>query len=519
MPLDAAYAQTRREDRPSNAKDQFAGARQSGAANAMRKTAETKRASSWRHRLSRWIARHHLTTELAETATLALPLALTQLGQIAMMATDVAYIGRIGTEAVAAAALAGMVLSVGLTFGAGVISAVGPLAAQACGAADAPLVRRSLRMGLWIAVVLWVPIMALPAHGERIVLALGHGPATARLAQQYLFGLAWGILPSLWFLAIRSFMAAVNRPTPALWITLAAIPVNALLAYLLITGKLGLPQLDLFGAGLATSLVNCATFLAGLWFVTRCRPFRDYRVLLYLWRFDWPLMRQLIVVGTPISLAIFMESGLFSATALLMGVISTTAVAAHQIAFQVTTILFMISFCIGMAASVRIGHALGRNDLSGVRRAGLAALLLGVLIAAIATLAVIGTRFEIAGLFVAQAASNADATIELTAALILVGASFFVADALQSIAAGGLRGLKDTRVPLFFAAVAYWLIGLSLSYVLGFKTGIGAIGIWIGLSIGKAVYAALLVLRLQLLASRPCLAGICDASNRASNQG
>lgn len=114
----------------------------------MRKTAETKRASSWRHGRSKWIAGHHLRIELAETATLALPLALTQLGQIAMMATDLAYIGRIGTEAVAAAALAGMVLSVGLTFGAGLISAVGPLAAQACGAADASLVRRSLRMGL-----------------------------------------------------------------------------------------------------------------------------------------------------------------------------------------------------------------------------------------------------------------------------------------------------------------------------------------------------------------------------------
>lgn len=119
----------------------------------------------------------------------------------------------------------------------------------------------------------------------------------------------------------------------------------------------------------------------------------------------------------------------------------------------------------------------------------------------------IGARFEIAGLFVGQAASNAGATIELTAALILVGASFFMTDALQSIAAGGLRGLKDTRVPLLFAAVAYWLIGLSLSYVLGFKTGLGAIGIWVGLSIGKAVYAALLVLRLQLLTNRPCLAG------------
>ncbi|WP_439397677.1 MATE family efflux transporter [Bradyrhizobium sp. PMVTL-01] len=470
----------------------------------MRKTAEKTPASRPRP-LAKWVACHQLTDELAATATLATPIALTQVGQIAMMATDLAWIGHIGTEAVAAAALAGMILSVGVTFAAGVISAVGPLAAQACGAADEALVRRSVRMGLWVAILLWAPIMVLPLQGEQIVLALGHEPAIARLAQQYLFGLAWGILPALWFLAIRSFMAAVNCPTPALWITLAAIPTNALLAYLLITGQFGLPQLDLFGAGLATSLVNSATFLAGIWFVTTCRPFRDYQVLRYLWRFDWPLMRQLIVIGTPVSVAIFMESGLFSATALLMGVISTTAVAAHQVAFQVATALFMIPFCIGMAVSVRVGHALGRNDLSGIRRAGAAAMLLGILIAAIATIAVVGARFEIAELFVAQSASNADGTIKLTATLILVGASFFMTDAVHSIAAGSLRGLKDTRVPLLFAGIAYWLIGLSLSYVLGLKTDLGAVGIWIGLSIGKAVYAALLVLRLQLLANRPPL--------------
>ncbi|MBB4372942.1 MATE family multidrug resistance protein [Bradyrhizobium sp. cir1] len=357
-----------------------------------RKTAEKTPASRPR-RLAKWVAGRQLTDELAATATLATPIALTQLGQIGMMATDLAWIGHIGTEAMAAAALAGMILSVGLTFAAGVISAVGPLAAQACGAADGALVRRSVRMGLWVAIVLWAPIMVLPLQGDQIVLALGYEPAIARLAQQYLFGLAWGILPALWFLAIRSFMAAVNCPTPALWITLAAIPTNALLAYLLITGQFGLPQLDLFGAGLATSLVNSVTFLAGIWFVTQCRPFRDYQVLRYLWRFDWPLMRQLIVIGMPVSVAIFMESGLFSAMALLMGLISTTAVAARQIAFQVATALFMIPFCIGMAVSVRVGHALGRNDLSGIRRAGAAAMLLGIVIAAIATIAVVGTRF------------------------------------------------------------------------------------------------------------------------------
>ncbi|MCC8977920.1 MATE family efflux transporter [Bradyrhizobium acaciae] len=478
----------------------------------MSKTGDDTQLSSWRRQFAKWVARHHLSGELAVTATLATPIALTQLAQIAMMATDLAWIGHIGTDALAAAALAGMILSVGLTFAGGVISAVGPLAAQARGAANTALVRSSLRMGLWIAVVLWAPMIVLAVQGEQIVLALGQEPAIARLAQQYLFGLTWGILPALWFLAIRSFMAAVDRPAPALWITLAAIPTNALLAYLLITGKFGLPRLDLFGAGLATSLVNSGTFLAGIWFVTYCRPFRDYQVLRYLWRFDWPLMRELLVVGTPISLAIFMESGLFSATALLMGVISTTAVAAHQIAFQVAAAQFMIPFCIGMAVSLRIGHALGRNDLSGIRQAGFAAMLLGVLIAAVATVAVVGTRFTIAELFVDQSASNADATIKLTAALILVGASFFVTDALQSIAAGGLRGLRDTRVPLLFAGVAYWLIGLSVSYVLGLKTGLGAIGIWIGLSIGKAIYAALLVIRLRLLANRTPVAAMSQAS-------
>jgi multidrug resistance protein, MATE family len=177
--------------------------------------------------------RHHLTLELAETARLALPMALTQLGQIAMMTTDLAFIGRLGGEAVAAAALAGTVYFVSFTFGMGLTSAVAPLAAQAFGADDPVMVRRSLRTGLWAALLLSLPIMVFPLRGEQILLLLGQAPQTARLAQHYLFGLAWGVAPALWFLAIRSFMGAVNRPQPILWITLAAIPVNALLVYLL----------------------------------------------------------------------------------------------------------------------------------------------------------------------------------------------------------------------------------------------------------------------------------------------
>jgi MATE family multidrug resistance protein len=442
---------------------------------------------------------HHLAIELTETLKLAVPIALTQLGQIAMMTTDLAFIGRLGGEAVAAAALAHTIFFVSFTFGMGLVSAVAPLAAQAFGARNPRLVRRSLRVGLWAALLISLPMMALPFRGEQILLALGQSPAVTPLAQQYLFGLAWSILPALWFLAIRGFMSAINRPEPILWITLAAIPANALLVYLLLYGEWGLPRLGLFGAGLATSIVNVGTFLAALWFAARCRPFRKYYILGHIWRIDWVLMRRLIVIGAPISIAFMLEYGLFGAAGLLMGLISTTALAAHQIALQIAAILFMVPFGIGMAATVRVGHAVGRGNAPAVKRAGLVATGLGIVFMSGMTLAVILGRFGIAQIFLGE---GTDATAQLTAMLLLVGSTFFIADGIQTVAAGSLRGMNDTRVPLLFATISYWLIGFPCACGLGFWTPLGAVGVWIGLSCGTAVYAVLLILRFRLLASR-----------------
>jgi len=442
---------------------------------------------------------NHLAVELTETLKLAVPIALTQLGQIAMMTTDLALIGRLGDEALAAAALAHTVFFVTFTFGMGLVSAVAPLAAQAFGARDPRLVRRSLRVGLWAAFLISLPVMAFPFWGEQILLALGQSPAAAALAQQYLFGLVWSILPGLWFMAIRGFMSAINRPEPILWITLAAIPTNALLVYLLLYGEWGLPRLELFGAGLATSMVNFAMFLAGLWFAARRRPFRKYHVLGHIWRIDWLLMRELVILGTPISISFLLEYGLFGAAGLLMGLISTTALAAHQIALQIAAVLFMVPFGIGMAATVRVGHAVGRRDAAAVRRAGFIATGLGIGFMSAMTLVVILGRFAIAQIFLGE---GADAAAELTATLLLVGATFFIADGIQTITSGSLRGMSDTRVPLLFATVSYWLIGFTLACGLGFRTPLGAVGVWIGLSCGTLVYATLLLLRFRLLASR-----------------
>lgn len=441
----------------------------------------------------------HLALELSETLKLAVPLALTQLGQIAMMTTDIAMIGRLGSEAMAAAALAHTVFFVSFTFGMGLVSAVAPLAAQAFGGRNPHLIRRSLRAGLWAALLISLPMMALSFRGEQILLMLGQAPTSARLAQEYLFGLTWSILPALWFIAIRGFMSAINRPEPILWITLAAIPANALLVYLLLYGALGLPQLGLFGAGLATSIVNLGTFLAGLWFAARRRPFRKFHVLGHVWRADWQLMRKLVVIGAPISISFLLEYGLFGAAGLLMGVISTTALAAHQIALQVAAILFMVPFGISMAATVRVGHAVGRGDAAGVRRAGYIATWLGIVLAALLTAAVMVSRFGIAEVFLGE---STDGTAELSATLLLVGSTFFIADAIQTVAAGSLRGMNDTRIPLLLATFSYWLIGFPCAGLLGFWTPLGAVGVWIGLSVGTAFYAVLLLLRFRSMANR-----------------
>jgi len=248
--------------------------------------------------------------ELAQTIRLALPLALTQLGQVVMMTTDLVLIGRLGHEALAAAALANTVLFGAFTLGMGLVAAVAPLAAQAFGARRPRMVRRTLRVGLWAAVILGAPMTFVQFRGEDILVALGQNPHSAALAGRYLAGMAWAIIPAWMFIACRNFMGAINRPEPALWITLAAIPANAALAYVLIYGGFGVRGLDLFGAGLATALIDAGMCAAAIAIASSCPPFRKYRVLGRLWHPDWRLMAKLVAVGLPISGALLLEYGL-----------------------------------------------------------------------------------------------------------------------------------------------------------------------------------------------------------------
>jgi MATE family multidrug resistance protein len=312
-------------------------------------------------------------------------------------------------------------------------------------------------------------------------------------------GMGWCIIPAWGFMVIRNFMSAVNRPEPALWITLAAIPFNGVLAYALIYGAFGAPRLEILGAGLATTLVNIGMCLAAIWIAYRHHPFKKFRVLGRFWRPDWVLFRQLLSIGVPISGAFMLEYGLFAAAALLMGSISTSAIAAHQIALQTAAILYMVPFGISMAATVRVGHAVGRRDTEATRRAGFAAIALAVAFMVVMTIVIALTRHAIPLLFLGTEAPAASETMALAATLLVLGATFFITDGAQSVAAGALRGLNDTRVPLIIAGFSFWVVGFAGSWIFGFTLGLGAIGVWIGLSLGTGVFATLLLWRFHAL--------------------
>ncbi len=436
---------------------------------------------------------------MAETIALSVPIALTQLGQIAMMTTDLMLLGRLGEHVVAGAGLAHTMLFVAFAVGMGLVAAVAPLAAQAFGARDPRGVRRALRVGVWAAILTGVPLTAFQFCGEGLLVVLGQSPENAAVAGRYLAGLGWSLIPAWVFMAIRGFMGAVNRPEPALWITLAAVPSNFVLAWALIHGEFGLPQLDVLGAGVATTLVNIGMCAVALVICVTRPPFKKYRIMGRFWRFDAPLFSTLCRLGLPISGAYLVEFGVFGGAGLLMGTISTTALAAHQITLQIAAILFMVPFGISLAATVRVGHAVGRGDPEGSRRAGIAALVLGAAFMVLMTAVIAATRHELPPLFLGTVTPDTAATAALIATLLLVGPVFFVFDGIQTIGAGALRGLNDTRVPFLIAIFSFWGIGFTLCWVLGIHTVLGPLGVWLGLSAGLIAQAVLLAWRFHRL--------------------
>jgi len=437
--------------------------------------------------------------EVRTQIRLAAPIAGTQLGEIAIHTTDLVMLGRLGPGALAAGTLGIHVVMALMLFGFGVVMAVQPLVAQAKGARDPRTMRRDLRAGLWAGLIAAVPLMAICAAGEGVLRVLGQDPATAAGAGAYMRAALPGIAGAVTFMALRGFVAALGRPGLAMAVMFAGVLVNAVLNHALIFGNLGLPRLELLGAGLASSIVNLGMALA-LAVVIRVHPrLRRFPVFARLLRPDPPRLRKVAAVGVPIGLTLMCEDGIFIASAIMMGWLGETALAAHGIAIQIVAVVFMLPLGIGLGATVRVGRYHGAGDAAGVRRAGLVAYGIGGVIMLGAIAAFLTIPHTLIGLFVdLDAPANAD-VIAIATNLLVMAAVFQLADGGQVIGISALRGLSDTRVPFVFALLAYWVFGVATAYVLGIRVGLGGVGVWAGLAVGLAIAAVLFAARFHAL--------------------
>ena len=435
--------------------------------------------------------------EISATLALAWPIVLTNLCQTGLATTDVVMMGWLGPDALAAGALAVNLNFAFLIFAIGVVTATAPLMAIELGRNRHSVrdVRRTMRQGFWAAIAITVPIWAVLWHAETIFLALGQQPAIAHHAASYLHTFQWQFLPFLFYVILRNFVSALERPLSALWIGGSALIVNAFLVWTLMFGHFGLPALGLPGAGIATTVTNI--YMAGglALLISFDRRFRRYHLFGRFWHADWQRFRAIWRIGLPIAFTLAFEATIFNAATFLMGLISAAALAAHAIAIQVPSFTFMVPLGLSTAATVRVGRAYGARDVGGVARAGWAAYGTALVYACGTATFILVFRHQLVGLFL-DWSNPADAVVATLAASYLVWAGIFqLVDSAQVVSAGMLRGLGDTRVPMWLAGLGYWGFGLPVGVVLAFWAHLAGIGIWIGLSTGLAVVALLMTVR------------------------
>jgi MATE family multidrug resistance protein len=432
-----------------------------------------------------------------QLAALALPIALTQLAQVALTTTDTVMMGLIGTEALAAGGLAIVLFNQLRTMGVGLVTAVGNQVAAASARGESGSapdeegeVRDIVRASFLIATMAGIAGAVLMVALGYALHWLGQDPAVLERAQPMLLALAPGLVPCLWFQVIRQYTVGMRRPKALVWITVGSIGVNAGLNWLFITGAWGLPELGLPGIGLATSIVYLGSFVV-LAVLVRRDPVLAPMLSLRAWRANGATVRRLVSLGVPISATYGSEAGFFSVVAVLMGTFGPAALAAHTVVNQLVYIVFQVSIGLSHGASILVSREIAKENAPAATRIARTALVHGAIV-----MAVIAVCYLLAPSLVLRPFFDAaDPAFTVASTLLLVAAVLQFFDCAQNIGVGLLRGLDDTRAGFRISLIGYWAVGLPLAWLIGSLLGAGPTGAWTGLLAGLAATAVLLLRR------------------------
>jgi len=424
---------------------------------------------------------------------LGMPLILSNLAQYAIHMTDALMLGWYSVSALAAVTLAGTFFFLTFIVGSGFAQAITPLVAAAAESGDDQQVRRATRMGLWLSVIYGAVMMVPFFWAESFLIAIGQDPQVSALAQDYLYIVAFSMIPALLVMAFKSFLVALEHTAIILWSTIGTAILNGLLNYALIFGNWGAPELGIQGAAIASLSLTTLNVVVLLIYALVRTP--QFRLLQNVFAPDKEVMARVFALGWPIGLTALAEGGLFSASAVMIGLLGPLPLAAHGIAIQLASMTFMIHIGFSQAATVRAGRALGRRDEAGLRRGGIIVIAMSAVLAVLTMIIFLAVPEPLVSVFIDPEEPARDAVLALGISFIAVAGLFQVVDALQVMALGLLRGVQDTQVPMIMAAFSYWGIGLPVSYVLAFPLGLDGVGIWLGLVVGLSIAAVLLLWR------------------------
>ncbi len=429
--------------------------------------------------------------EASRTLKLAFPIIIGELAQMALHIIDAAMVGAISYKQLAAAALVVNAMNIPFVLGIGMTISVSQMVSLAHGRNDPARVSHYFFNGFWLCAATAIMISMSLVFGRNVLYHLGQDADVVELALPFLKLMGISIIPMLLFMTLKQFADGLQYTRTAMILSLAGMPLNILLNWLLIYGNWGFPRLELVGAGWATLITRTLMFVVLGFVILNHSVFKTYigdRAV--QWRFRLKTIRELLHIGVPSSLQIGMEAGAFAVSGLIIGTIGAVAQASHQIALSCASFTFMVSMGLAQAASIRVSNSFGSGNWPKISVIGkstlLTALIYGIFCATVFTI----FRYQLPMLF-----NKNELVLEMSAMLLLFAAIFQISDSTQAIGAGLLRGIKDVRVPTILIGIAYWVVGLPVGYLLAFKFNFGPAGIWLGLIIGLTLTSLFLLWR------------------------
>jgi multidrug resistance protein, MATE family len=432
-----------------------------------------------------------LRTEARQTITLAIPIIIGELAQMALHIIDSAMVGAISYKQLAASALVINAMNIPFVAGIGMTISVSQMVSLAHGRRDAAMVSHYFYNGFILCALTALLISGTLFACRPLLAHLGQDAEVVQLAMPFMRLMAISIVPMLLFMTLKQFADGLEFTKTAMLLSLAGMPVNIFLNWLLIYGHWGFPKLELAGAGWATLITRSLMFFVLAAVILKHQKFRRYiTVSKSQWYLQSKTLRELLHIGVPSSLQIGMEAGAFAVSGILIGTFGAVPQAAHQIALSCAAFTFMVSMGLAQAGSIRVSNAFGRTNWLKISLIGKSTLLTALAYGIFCAITFILFRHQLPLFFNRNAA-----VVELSALLILFAAVFQISDATQAIGAGLLRGIKDVKVPTILVFVAYWILGLPLGYLLGFHFHMGAKGMWLGLIAGLSGASLLLIMR------------------------